>query len=270
MSGMSLLEIVGVGKVYTLPRDGQRVEALGKVDLGVDRGEFVTLVGPSGCGKSSLLRIVAGLESPTEGRALFGGAPIDGPSSKRGMVFQEYALPPWKTVAENVGLGLKFRGVPADERKRVVRKYIELVGLHGFESRFPHELSGGMRQRCALARTLANDPDLLLMDEPFAAVDAQTREILQEELLKIWGEHLRPAERKTILFVTHSIDEAVYLSDRVVVMSARPGVIKEVFSNPLARPRSEAARSSPEYLKARDHLWGLVKGEALKAMQQRF
>jgi NitT/TauT family transport system ATP-binding protein len=152
----------------------------------------------------------------------------------------------------------------------VVKKYIELVGLQGFESRFPQELSGGMRQRCALARTLANDPDLLLMDEPFAAVDAQTRELLQEELLKIWGEHLPPGERKTVIFVTHSIDEAVFLSDRVVVMSARPGVIKEGFVNPLPRPRTEASRSSPEYLKARDHLWGVVKVEALKAMQQRF
>lgn len=267
---MAWLDIIDITKVYTLPRDGQKVEALGRIKLSLDQGEFVTLVGPSGCGKSSLLRIIAGLELPTGGRVLFGGIPIEGPSSKRGMVFQEYALPPWKTVAENVALGLKFRGVPAAERERVVKKYIELVGLPGFEGRYPHELSGGMRQRCALARTLANDPDLLLMDEPFAAVDAQTREILQEELLKIWGEHLSPRERKTVLFVTHSIDEAVFLSDRVVVMSARPGVIKESFVNPLGRPRSEASRSSPEYLKARDYLWSLVKGEALKAMQQRF
>jgi NitT/TauT family transport system ATP-binding protein len=267
---MARLDVKDVTKVYTLPRDGQTVAALGRVNLWVDQGEFVSLVGPSGCGKSSLLRIIAGLEAPTEGQAFFDGVAIEGPSSRRGMVFQEYALPPWKTVAANVALGLKFRGVPAGERERVVRKYVELVGLQGFESRFPHELSGGMRQRCALARTLANDPDLLLMDEPFAALDAQTREILQEELLKIWGEHLPPGERKTVLFVTHSIDEAVFLSDRVVVMSARPGVIKESFVNPLGRPRGEAARSSPEYLKARDHLWRLVKGEALKAMQQRF
>lgn len=267
---MARLDVIEVTKVYTLPRDGQRIAALGRINLSVDQGEFVSLVGPSGCGKSSLLRIMAGLELPTEGRALFDGVPIEGPSSRRGMVFQEYALPPWKTVAENVALGLKFRGVPGPERKRVVKKYIELVGLQGFESQFPQELSGGMRQRCALARTLANDPDLLLMDEPFAAVDAQTREILQEELLKIWGEHLPPKERKTVLFVTHSIDEAVFLSDRLVVMSARPGVIKECFQNPLPRPRTEECRSSPEYLRARDHLWGLVKGEALKAMQQRF
>ncbi len=267
---MALLDVINVTKIYTLPRDGQAVEALGPITLSVDQGEFVSLVGPSGCGKSSLLRIVAGLESPTEGQVSFDGAPVHGPSSRRGMVFQEYALPPWKTVTENVALGLKFRGVPAAERERVVRKYIELVGLQGFENRFPHELSGGMRQRCALARTLANDPDLLLMDEPFAAVDAQTREILQGELLKIWGEHLPPRDRKTVVFVTHSIDEAVFLSDRLVVMSARPGVMKECVVNPLRRPRSEESRSSPEYLKTRDHLWSVVKGEALKAMQQRF
>lgn len=267
---MARLDVIDVTKVYTLPRDGQQVEALGRINLSVEQGEFVSLVGPSGCGKSSLLRIIAGLELPTEGQALFDGIPIAGPSSRRGMVFQEYALPPWKTVAQNIQLGLKFRGIPSAQRSEIVRKHVELVGLRGFEGRYPHELSGGMRQRCALARTLANDPDLLLMDEPFAAVDAQTREILQEELLKIWGEYLPPRERKMVLFVTHSIDEAVFLSDRVVVMSARPGSIKEYFVNPLGRPRSEESRSSPEYLKARDHLWGLVKGEALKAMQQRF
>lgn len=267
---MARLEVIDVTKVYTLPRDGQKVEALQRINLSVDQGEFVSLVGPSGCGKSSLLRIIAGLELSTEGRALVDGAPIEGPSSRRGMVFQEYALPPWKTVAQNIQLGLKFRGVPAAQRAEIAKKYVDLVGLRGFEERYPHELSGGMRQRCALARTLANDPDLLLMDEPFAAVDAQTREILQEELLKIWGEHLPLQERKTVVFVTHSIDEAVFLSDRVVVMSARPGSIKECFATPLGRPRSEGSRSSPEYLKARDHLWRLVKGEAMKAMQQRF
>lgn len=267
---MAWLDVKDVTKVYVLPRDGQTVEALGRINLSVEEGEFVSLVGPSGCGKSSLLRIVAGLERSTDGQVFFDGGPVERPSSRRGMVFQEYALPPWKTVMENVELGLKFRGVSRVERQNIAGKYIDLVGLRGFEDHFPHELSGGMRQRCALARTLANDPDLLLMDEPFAAVDAQTREILQEELLKIWGEHLSPRERKTVLFVTHSIDEAVFLSDRIVVMSARPGIIKESFVNPLRRPRSEAARSSTEYLKARDHLWSLVKGEALKAMRQRY
>ena len=185
------------------------------------------------------------------------------------MVFQEYALPPWKTVQDNVELGLKFRGVPRARRREIAARYITLVGLVGFEDRYPHELSGGMRQRCALARTLANDAELLLMDEPFAAVDATTREIIQGELLRIWGEHLSPHERKTVLFVTHSIDEAIYLSDRVVVMSRRPGVIKEVYANLLHRPRTDEVRSSPEFLKARDHLWSLVRDEALRAMTER-
>lgn len=266
---MAKLEVEGVSKVYLLPRNGQRVPALGRVDLSVEEGEFVSLLGPSGCGKSSLLRIIAGLEAPTEGRALFAGEAIVGPSWRRGMVFQEYALPPWKTVAENVELGLKFRGFPAARRREIVKRYVDLVGLQGFEHRYPNELSGGMRQRCALARTLANDADLLLMDEPFAAIDAQTRELMQEELLKIWGEQRPRAERKTVLFVTHSIDEAVFLSDRIVVMSARPGIIKEVFRNPLRRPRAAGVHSSPEFLGARDHLWALVKAEAIKAMQQR-
>jgi NitT/TauT family transport system ATP-binding protein len=264
------LEVEGVSKVYVLPRDGQRVTAIGRVDLSVEEGEFVSLLGPSGCGKSSLLRIVAGLEAPTEGRALFGGEPIVGPSWRRGMVFQEYALPPWKTVAENVELGLKFRGVPPAKRQAIVRQYLELVGLQGFERRYPHELSGGMRQRCALARTLANDAELLLMDEPFAAIDAQTRELMQEELLKIWGEQRPRAERKTVLFVTHSIDEAVFLSDRIAVMSARPGEIKEVVTNPLKRPRTAGTHALPHFLETRDYLWRLIKSEAVKAMQQRF
>ncbi len=266
---MAKLTVEGVSKVYVLPRDGQRVSALGPVNLSVEEGEFVSLLGPSGCGKSSLLRIIAGLEPPTEGRVVFDGAPVDGPSWRRGMVFQEYALPPWKTVAENVELGLKFRGVPAARRREIVRKYVDLVGLTGFEQRYPQELSGGMRQRCALARTLANDADLLLMDEPFAALDAQTRELMQEELLKIWGEHLPRPGRKTVIFVTHSIDEALFLSDRIVVMSARPGVIKEVVQPGLERPRVAGVHSSPAFLEARDHLWELVKSEAVKAMQQR-
>lgn len=265
---MARLEIVDVTKMYTLPRNGVTLPALGRVNLAVDDGEFVSLVGPSGCGKSSLLRIIAGLEAASSGVARFDGEPIAGPSSRRGMVFQEYALPPWKTVRDNVELGLKFRGVSRAQRRTVGARYIALVGLGGFEERYPDELSGGMRQRCALARTLANDAELLLMDEPFAALDATTREILQGELLRIWGEHLRQRERKTVLFVTHSIDEALFLSDRVVVMSRRPGVIKEVFVNTLPRPRTDDVRSSPEFLKARDHLWALVRDEALKAMTE--
>ena len=262
---MPSLHIDGVTKSYPL-RDAGSFNALGRIDLEMGEGEFVSIVGPSGCGKSSLLRIVAGLEAPSGGQVIFDGLPIDGPSSRRGMVFQEYALPPWKSVAQNVELGLKFRGVPPRERAEIAQRYINLVGLQGFEQRYPRELSGGMRQRCALARTLANDPELLLMDEPFAAVDAQTREILQSELLKIWGQHLAPTERKMILFVTHAIDEAIFLSDRIVVMSSRPGMIKEHFANPLPRPRLEETRSSPEFLAAREHLWSLLKDETLKAI----
>ncbi len=237
--------------------------------LRLTEGEFVTILGPSGCGKSSLLRIVAGLEYQSSGNVVFDGTPIEGPSWRRGMVFQEYALPPWKTVTQNVELGLKFRGIASTERAEIAQRYIKLVGLEGFEGRYPRELSGGMRQRCALARTLANDPELLLMDEPFAAVDAQTREILQDELLRLWGQHLEAKQRKMVLFVTHAIDEAAYLSDRVVVMSARPGIIKEDFVNPLPRPRVEKMRSSSEFLAVRDHLWGLLKSETLKAIADR-
>jgi NitT/TauT family transport system ATP-binding protein len=262
------LEIRSLSKSYAL-RDGRSFEAIRSVDLSIVGGEFVTILGPSGCGKSSLLRIVAGLEQQSSGDAIFDGAPITAPSWRRGMVFQEYALPPWKTVLENVELGPKLRGIPRKERAEISRHYIGLVGLTGFEERYPRELSGGMRQRCALARTLANDPELLLMDEPFAAVDAQTREILQDELLNIWGQAVEASQRKMILFVTHAIDEAVFLSDRVVVMSARPGVIKETFTNPLPRPRSEATRSSPAFLEVRDHLWKLLKTETLKALTEK-
>jgi NitT/TauT family transport system ATP-binding protein len=262
---MPSLQIRALEKSYAM-RDGTAFKAIHSVDLAMAEGEFVTILGPSGCGKSSLLRIVAGLEKQSAGDVIFDGAPVEGPSWRRGMVFQEYALPPWKTVAQNVELGLKFRGVASKERTEIAKRYIKLVGLEGFEGRYPRELSGGMRQRCALARTLANDPELLLMDEPFAAVDAQTREILQDELLGVWGQHLETKARKMILFVTHAIDEAAYLSDRVVVMSARPGVIKEDFVNPLPRPRVESMRSTPAFLEVRDHLWGLLKSETLKAI----
>ncbi len=265
---MPSLRIDGLSKSYT-PDDRTNLVALGPIDLAMGEGEFVSIVGPSGCGKSSLLRIVAGLEAPTQGQVVFDGVPVDGPSSRRGMVFQEYALPPWKSVAQNVELGLKFRGIPPKERAEIAQRYINLVGLQGFERRYPRELSGGMRQRCALARTLANDPELLLMDEPFAAVDAQTREILQDELLNIWGKSADPKGRKMVLFVTHAIDEALFLADRVIVMSSRPGVIKEDFANPLPRPRSEESRSVPQFIEARDHLWGLLKNEALKAIAEK-
>ena len=266
---MALIEVRNLKKIYSSQRKtAGAINALGPLNLNVEHGEFVSLLGPSGCGKSSFLRILAGLEAPSEGTASFNEALITGPSWRRGMVFQEYALPPWKTVLDNVALGLKFRGVPQEERIRIAQKHIELVGLKGFESRYPNELSGGMKQRCALARTLANNPDVLLMDEPFAALDAQTREILQEELLKIWGEQLPKSERKVVIFVTHSIDEAVYLSDRIVLMSVRPGVVKQDVENPLPRPRSHTIRVSREFLDIRESFWSLMKEDTLKMMNQ--
>jgi ABC-type nitrate/sulfonate/bicarbonate transport system, ATPase component len=266
---MALIEVTGLKKVYGNQQKGaDPINALGPLNLNVSQGEFVSLLGPSGCGKSSFLRILAGLESPSAGKVSFNGAPIVGPSWRRGMVFQEYALPPWKNVLDNVALGLKFRGVPQDERNRTAKKFIELVGLKGFEARYPGELSGGMKQRCALARTLANNPDVLLMDEPFAALDAQTREILQEELLKIWGEQLPKSERKVVIFVTHSIDEAVYLADRIVLMSVRPGAIKQDVLNQLPRPRSHKIRISQEFLAIRESFWSLMKEDTLTMMNQ--
>ncbi|MGO9116103.1 MAG: ABC transporter ATP-binding protein [Desulfomonilaceae bacterium] len=265
---MAVLEVRSITKEYCTSRTKEIVPALNCISLEVQRGQFAALVGPSGCGKSTLLKIIAGLEPKGEGSVLLDGQEIAGPSWKRGMVFQDFALPPWKTVKQNIELGPKFRGVPKKEREDLSDNWIKLVGLKGFENKFPHELSGGMRQRCALARTLANDPDMLLLDEPFASVDAQTREILQEELLKIWGEELPQSERKLVIFVTHSIDEAVFLSDIVFVMTARPGRIKKVFENPMGRPRDMSLKSSAPFLEAKDYLWECLKDEVMTAIEQ--
>jgi NitT/TauT family transport system ATP-binding protein len=265
---MAKLEVRGLRKYYRTRRTGELVPALENVSLEVDQGQFAAIVGPSGCGKSTLLKIIAGLETKDEGSVLVDGEEVTGPSWKRGMVFQDFALPPWKTVRENIELGLKFRGIPPEKRAEVSAHLIGLVGLRGFENKYPHELSGGMKQRCALARTLANDPEMLLLDEPFAAVDAQTRELLQEELLKIWGEEVSREQRKLIILVTHSIDEAIFLSDVVFVMSARPGAIKEIFANPLGRPRDIGVKSTKLFLDAKEYLWGRIKDEVLKAIRQ--
>ena len=265
---MAVLEVCSITKDYCTSRTNEIVPALNCISLEVERGQFAALVGPSGCGKSTLLKIIAGLEHKAEGSVLLDGQEIIGPSWKRGMVFQDFALAPWKTVKENIELGPKFRGVSKKDRSDLSNKWVQLVGLKGFENKFPHELSGGMRQRCALARTLANDPDMLLLDEPFASVDAQTREILQEELLKIWGEELPQSERKLVIFVTHSIDEAVFLSDIVFVMTARPGCIKEVFHNPIGRPRDMSIKSTAPFLEAKDYLWECLKSEVFTAIKQ--
>jgi len=206
--------------------------AVSNVNLEVIDGEFVCLLGPSGCGKTTLLRLAAGLDTPTGGELFLDGKKIEGVNKECGFVFQEYVLFPWRTAKGNIEFGPEVKGCRKEECERISRHYIDLVGLSGFEDHFPHELSGGMKQRVGIARAYANDPKLLLMDEPFGALDAQTRNLMQAELLRI-----REKEHKSVLFVTHSVDEAVYLADRVVVMSARPGSVKEIFDVRLPRPR---------------------------------
>jgi NitT/TauT family transport system ATP-binding protein len=250
---MALLEIKGVSKLFLA--DGREIEVLHDIDLSIDEREFVCFVGPSGCGKTTLLRIIAGLEEPSQGGVYLGGELIKGPSPARGMVFQEYSLFPWRTVLDNVAFGLEMKGRPKRERQERSQQYLKMVGLEGFESRFPHELSGGMKQRVAIARALVNDPKALLMDEPFGALDAQTRNIMQSELLRIWEE-----ERKTVVFVTHSVDEAIFLGDRIVMISARPGQIKDIVDIDLPRPRN---RTSPEANRIRDRVLCDLRSEIL-------
>jgi NitT/TauT family transport system ATP-binding protein len=252
------ISIERIGKQFAAR---EPVTAIADIDLEVRDGELVTLVGPSGCGKSTLLDLLAGLTRPTSGRVLIDGQPIDGPGLDRGIVFQQYALLPWRTARANVEFGLEAKGVKRKERHERAREFLSLVGLSGFEDRYPHELSGGMRQRVAIARSLAYDPEVLLMDEPFAALDAQTREVLQGELLRIWEQ-----TRKTIVFITHGIDEAVYLGQRVVVLTSRPGTIKEVVDIDLpVRRQGEDLRSSPEFVRQRHHVWELLRDEVVKS-----
>lgn len=236
-----------------------RIEALGGVNLDIKEREFLAITGPSGCGKSTFLEIVAGLIKPTSGRIYIDGKLINGPDHDRGIVFQGYALFPWRTVTGNVAYGLEEKGIPEQRIEEICREYISLVGLSGFENHYPYQLSGGMKQRVAIARALAYNPDILLMDEPFAALDAQTREVLQGEVLRIWNE-----TKKTVLFVTHNIEEAVFLADRVAVMSARPGVINCIVEVPLSRPRLEEHRISQEFMKVRQEVGRLVKEGATK------
>ena len=233
------------------------VVALSSIDLDIGEDEFLTILGPSGCGKSTLLNIIAGFEQATDGEVRLDGQIIRNPGPDRGVVFQEYALFPWLNVAQNIEFGLRERGVPKAERKDRLTRQISTVGLDGFEDRFPQELSGGMRQRVALARVLVNDPKILLMDEPFAALDAQTRTIMQTELLRVWS-----AERRTALFVTHNIEEAVLLGDRLVVMTARPGRIKEIVNVKLPRPRDV---TSAEFNEIRRYVASLLEGEVQTA-----
>jgi NitT/TauT family transport system ATP-binding protein len=238
-----------------------RFVALENVTLDVRSGEFLTLVGPSGCGKSTLVDLVGGLATPDGGRILVDGRPIDGPGRDRGIVFQQYALFPWRTAGQNIEFALEVAGIGRQERRDSARYHLELVGLSAFADRYPHELSGGMKQRVAIARSLACDPQVLLMDEPFAALDAQTRETLQIELLRIWRN-----TGKTIVFITHGIDEAIVLGQRVAVMTARPGRIKHVFEIPdELHSETDDVRSLPAFGRARHDVWSLLREEVLKA-----
>jgi len=231
--------------------------ALENINLTVKDGEFITILGPSGCGKTTLLRIIAGLETYTSGTATLNGEIISGPGPKRGMVFQEYSLFPWKTVLGNVMFGLQMQGIPKNEAEEKALTYLKLVGLSEFKNSYPYELSGGMKQRVAIARALANEPEIILMDEPFGALDAQTRNNLQNELLRIWQE-----EKRTIIFVTHSVDEAVFLSDRIIILSKRPGVVKKEIEIKISRPRD---RTRPDENQIRNEVLRLLdtksKGE---------
>lgn len=234
---------------------GESVHALDEVDLTIESGEFLTVVGPSGCGKSTLLKIIAGLVQPSHGQVTCDGTVVRGPGQDRGVVFQDLAILPWRTVRRNIGHGLEIQRVPRKERDERVAYFVDLMGLSGFENKYPHELSGGMKQRVAVARTWAADPGVILMDEPFAAVDAQTRITLQEELLRI-----STVTNRTIMFITHNVDEAVFLGDRVVVMSPRPGRVKTIVDVPIPRAeRTFETMALPEMVSLHEHVLQLVR-----------
>ena len=253
-----MLEVRQLSKVFFEENDSRKpgLVALYNISLAIRKNEFVSLLGPSGCGKTTLIRIIAGLLPADCGEVLVNGQAVTVPGRDRCMVFQQFGLLPWRTVLSNVEFGLEIDGVPKDERSARAGQYLELVGLKGFERYYPHQISGGMQQRVGIARALSKKPDILLMDEPFGAVDAQTREQLQEELLKIWSR-----TDTTVVFVTHSIDEALYLSDRVVVMLARPGRIKEEVSVDLPRPRWEGdVKADPRFAQLRSQLRESLRG----------
>jgi len=249
------VEISGLSKWFG------ELEALRQIDAAVEQGEFISVVGPSGCGKTTFLRMVAGLEPATSGTILIDGQPLRGPGNNRGFVFQNDSLLPWRTVLANALIGPEVAGKVGDRERQRTLDLLKLVGLGGFENYYPRQLSGGMRQRVNLARALAIDPDVLLMDEPFASLDAQTREIMQSELLRIWEQG-----RKTVLFVTHQIDEAVFLSDRVLVFARRPGRLQENIEIKLPRPRALALKRTPEFIAYVDRIWTMIEHDVRTAV----
>lgn len=253
-----MIRVRGLSKEFSTFDNGRGgVLALSDIDFEVCDNEFITVIGPSGCGKTTLLRIIAGLIPYDQGEVTIDGRPVTGPGPERAVVFQNFALMPWADIMTNVSFGLEIRGTPKEQCRATAKELIKLVGLEGFERRLPKELSGGMQQRVGLARALAVNPQILLMDEPFGALDEQTRRLLQEELLSLWER-----ERKTVVFITHSMDEAVMLGDRVMLMTPRPGRVKEMIDIPLNRPRSREVEKSSTFLEVKEYLW-----ENLRAMQ---
>ena len=254
------LQVEGIRKEFVSPT-GEVTPVLRGISFTARGGEFLAVVGPSGCGKTTLLRILDGLLDADGGSIFLDGRQVQAPGPDRGFVFQADSLLPWRTVADNIGFGLEIQGRERAASRRTVAELVELVGLEGFERHYPHQLSGGMRQRVNLARALAINPDVLLMDEPFASLDAQTRELMQAELLRIWSE-----ERKTVLFITHQIDEAVYLADRVIVFSGRPATVKAAVHVDIPRPRPLAVKRQPEVLRHVEEIWRLIEEEVRGAM----
>jgi NitT/TauT family transport system ATP-binding protein len=259
---MTTVRIEAVSRTFPGLRNGPPTEALKPTTLAIADNDFITIVGPSGCGKSTLLRIIAGLDTPTSGRVVLDGSQVIGPGPDRGMVFQSYTLFPWLTVRENICFGLREKAMPQPRQDEIAAHFIARVGLEGFEQHYPKMLSGGMQQRTAIARALANDPKILLLDEPFGALDTQTRGLMQELLLGIWE-----AERKTVLFVTHDIDEAIFMAGRVVVMSARPGRIKADVAIDLPHPRDYTLKTTPEFSRLKARLTEEIRVEVLRAAQ---
>lgn len=254
---MNKIEVRNLSKSFrtSSDRNSQHIQALADVSLDIQKDEFVSIIGPSGCGKTTLLRIIDGLIQADAGQVLIDGKPVTEPGYDRAVVFQHFGLLPWKTVIENVAFGLKLKGIPRKERLEMAHEYLTLVGLSGFENYYPRQISGGMQQRVGMSRALAIDSDILLMDEPLGAVDAQTREVMQGEILRIWSQR-----KKTVVFITHSIDEAIYLSDRVVVMDPRPGRVAEILEVDLPRPRWEyEVRADPRFIELRTHAWNHLR-----------